>query len=411
MKMIEPFFAFVYKQPNDERIEIDLEPLGYDAWSLDETDAPDNSQWFSIIQHVGSLLNGKPVVAKTRKPFDNRDTVMEVRLDDGRSVFARVVVYRHDDPSPAEMWKRGRLFSEHSVLRWLEANMPSLPVPRVLAFDNVNDLLVTTLMDGLDANHAYPRLSPSAKEHSVTSWATISVRMFRIPVPQRFGGIFEDLLVQSASYLSLSPEHSFETDETTSPVSFFTKAISGRRARSLEVNNAEDQEMLSSRLDRLLEGLKPLIALAEETSYMSRFSLTHRDPRPDNVMLDETSGEVIGIVDWEYNGCMPACLSVGYPTWIRPPIVESPIFRKPDNKMISFFNEPRAERNRLCDLYEKTVKELDEEYYNCIVQGTRLRDALAWIEHWYSDHNGSEMELWVEEHLFGEVESNDHRCA
>ncbi|KAJ7654188.1 hypothetical protein B0H17DRAFT_1214510 [Mycena rosella] len=126
-------------------------------------------------------------------------------------------------------------------------------------------------------------------------------------------------------------------------------------------------------------------------------------------MLHETSGEVIGIVDWEYHGCMPACMSSGYPSWIRPRIVES--YRDPKSKIVSFFNEPRAERNRLSDLYEQTVKELDEEYYHCLVQGTRLRDALAWIEDSYSDLAGFAMERWTKDHLFQDVADTDHRCA
>ncbi|KAJ7492124.1 hypothetical protein FB451DRAFT_517580 [Mycena latifolia] len=236
--------------------------------------------------------------------------------------------------------------------------------------------------------------------------------MFHLPVPQRFGTI-EDPVVHAALYLSISPEHTFDIDKTTNLLSFFTSAIAARRARSLAVNNAEEHEMLCRRLDRLLEGLKPLIILALETWSMLRFALTHSDPRPDNIMLDRTTGEVVGIVDWEYYGCIPACMSAGYPSWIRSPITESPIYRNPKSIMASFFLEPLPERNRLCDLYEKTVKELNggEEYYNCLVQGTRLRDALAWIEARNSDRDGFAMECWAKEHVFNSREDADHRCA
>jgi aminoglycoside phosphotransferase (APT) family kinase protein len=175
--------------------------------------------------------------------------------------------------------------------------------------------------------------------------------MFHLPAPQRFG-MLEDPVVH-ALYLSISPDHTFDIDNTANLLSFFTSAIAARRARSLAVNNAEEHELLCRRLDSLLEGLKPLITFTEEKQYMSRFALTHSDPRPDNIILDETSGEVIGIVDWEYHGCMPACMAAGYPNWIRSPINESPIYRNPKSKMATFFLEPLPERNRLCDLYEK----------------------------------------------------------
>ncbi|KAJ6621466.1 hypothetical protein B0H10DRAFT_2017418 [Mycena sp. CBHHK59/15] len=338
--MDEPFITSLYK-PDNEWIETDLPPLVYDVWSSAERAAPGNAQWLSIIGHAGKLLNEQPVTSKMCKPFDRTNTTM----------FVRILVWRDEDPEdPVETWKRARLFAEFSILHWLEANVSSLPVPHVLVFNDVNGLLVTTLMPGLDTAHMYPRLSTAAKEHSVASWA-------------HWFGMIEDPLVQGCLHLSLSPEHTFDTDNTADLLSFFMSAISTRR------------------LDRLLEGLKPLITLVQDTLYMSHFVLIHRDPCSDNIMLDETSGEVVGIVDWEFNGCMPACMSVEY------------------------------QRNRLSDLYEKTVKEVDEDYYNCLLHGTRLRDALAWIENNFNDHDGFGMERWTEEHLFPTVAEADHRCA
>jgi aminoglycoside phosphotransferase len=87
---------------------------------------------------------------------------MDIELDDGRSAFARVIVYP-DENSATEMWKRTKLFAELSILQWLEANASDVPVPRILAFDDANHLLITTFMSGLDATHAYPRLSASSK--------------------------------------------------------------------------------------------------------------------------------------------------------------------------------------------------------------------------------------------------------
>ncbi|KAJ6490468.1 hypothetical protein DFH09DRAFT_1208599 [Mycena vulgaris] len=386
--MEKPIFVWLYKG-NDKRIELDLEPLVYDEWPPASKSAPVNAQWLSIIQRSSSLLDGK--------------AVMDIQLDNGRSALVRVLVPGRDDDPATQMWKRARLFSEFSILCWLETNAPGLPVPRFLAInddDGVKNLLITTLMPGLDAAHTYPRLSPKAKEHSVISWAPISVLMFRLPVPQQFGLIKP--LYKAISHLSITPEYSFDISETTNLLSFFTSAISSRRAFSLRSNN-EEHEILCKRLDRLLVGLEPLIARMQETPCMSRFALTHSDLRPSNIMLNETNGEV-------YHGCMPACMPVGYPRWIRSPIIESPIYRNPKTTFVSFFNDPQEERIRLSVLYENTVKELDMEYYNCLIQGTRLRDALAWIENSISDPDGFAMECWTEDHLFSNVADADHRC-
>ncbi|KAJ7661527.1 phosphotransferase enzyme family-domain-containing protein [Mycena polygramma] len=332
--------------------------------------------------------------------------VMDVELEDGSSWFVRVAMIDPKEDPTTSMWKRDKLFAELSILRWLADNAPTVPVPRVRAFDEDNRLLITDLMPGLDAQHAYPRLSTSAKENSITSWASLSVLMFHIHVPQQFGMVGDS----SGSYLSIAAGPAFDTDETTDLLSFFASAVESRRTRSLGELDPEECELLSSRLDRLLERLRPLIALAQATPCMSRFALTHRDPRPTNVMLDESTGEVKGIVDWEYYSCMPACMSVTYPSWIRNPIIEAPAYRNPKSLIDSFFLEGRAERNRLSDLYETTVKGLDIEYHECLIEGARLRDALAWIES-YSDSDGYAMERWVEDHLFPSAAGIDHRCA
>jgi hypothetical protein len=194
----------------------------------------------------------------------------------------------------------------------------------------------------------------------VTSWASICAAFFRLPAPQRYG-LIEDPLVQADFYLSLSPGHSFDTSRTTDLPSFFANVIDSRRERALAYLDGQEHKMLCKRLDRLLEGLKPLIALAQDTPYMSRFAQTHGDPRPSNVMLDESSGEVIGIVDWEYYGCLLACMCATYPSWIRSPIAESSVYRNPKTTLISFGLESRGEKNRLADLYEKVATSI----YHC----------------------------------------------
>ncbi|KAJ7141596.1 phosphotransferase enzyme family-domain-containing protein [Mycena filopes] len=392
----------------DEAIPLDLEPLVYDEWT---PSAPGIAGLTPIIERASSLLDGRTQHAHTRKPFSATDAVMDIELDDGRSAFVRTLVFEDEDPARAR-WKRTRLLSEHSILLWFAANAPDVPVPRVLAFNEASGTLVTTLLPGLNALHAYPHLEPAVKERSIISWARISVGLFRLSAPQRPFSAIEDSTLPT-SYHSVSPEHTFTINDDATLLTFFTNAIAARRARSASINNADAQEALSRRLDRLLTRLKPLLALAEETPFLStRFVLTHRDPRASNVLLHETSGEVIGIVDWEYNAAMPACMAAAYPDWIRYSIIESPLYRNPAlaSQFETVYVESRERRNLLCDLYERAVKELDEEYYRCLIFGIRLRDALAWIENSYSDHDGFAMDRWVEDHLSVQTEA-DHRSA
>ncbi|KAJ7660841.1 hypothetical protein DFH06DRAFT_1400223 [Mycena polygramma] len=409
--MDEPMIGPLYK-PNDERVETDLPPLAYDTWSF--TAAPDSGSeedsdselkseeeeedesedgvqlWLSTIELVGVLLNERPVAANAR---NMKKTVLDIRFENGKSVIVRALGGAHEDTVQA--WKVAKLSAELEILRWLEANASNLPVPRVLGFDDVNSLLVTTVMPGMDVFHSYPYLSPAAKEQSVVSWARVAVSMFRIPTPQRFG------MVETPLYLDRSPGQTFATENATDILSSFQGAISARRAHSLTVNNAEAHGTLCSNLDRLLEGLKPFIAQAQDNPSMSRFVLNHTDLNTYNIMLDQTSGEVVGIVDWEYYACMPACMSTGYPSWINASTLDSD---DPDPKFLYFFFEPRAECNRLRELYKKVVQELDEDYYHCLLHGATLRNALSWIEDSDGDDpDGDDMAEWVEDTLFSSV--------
>jgi hypothetical protein len=89
---------------------------------------------------------------------------MDIELAGGGSVFLRALVCRLCDcEDPTDKWECARLSSELSILRWFKANAATVPVPRVLAFDEATCLLVTTRMPGLDAMHSYHRLSPAAK--------------------------------------------------------------------------------------------------------------------------------------------------------------------------------------------------------------------------------------------------------
>ncbi|KAJ7649407.1 hypothetical protein DFH06DRAFT_1331780 [Mycena polygramma] len=411
--MDEPMIGPLYK-PNDERVETDLPPLVYDTWSStvapdsgseEDTDLEEQSEeeedesedgmqlWLSTIELVGVLLNERPVAANAR---NMKRTVLDIQFESGKSVFVRALQDADQAGETVQAWKLAKLSAELEILRWLEANASNLPVPRVLGFDDVNSLLVTTVMPGMDVFHSYPYLSPAAKEASVVSWARVAVSMFRIATPQRFG------MVESPLYLDRSPGQTFTTENATDILSSFQGAISARRAHSFTVNNAEAHGTLCSNLDRLLEGLKPFIAQAQDNPTMSRFVLNHTDLHMYNIMLDQTSGEVVGIVDWEYYACMPACMSTGYPSWINASTLSDA--DDPDPKFLSFFFEPRAECNRLRELYKKVVQELDEDYYHCLLHGATLRNALSWIEDSDEDDpDGDDMAEWVEETLFSSV--------
>ncbi|GAV98678.1 phosphotransferase enzyme family protein [Lentinula edodes] len=267
-------------------VHTDLEPQVYEEWS---TTTNKDIPCTSLIENACCLLDGsksQPIIARARKPFDINNAVLKLHLSD-------CVVFG-------------------------DVSLKSL---------ETKELSVTTVVPGLDAMHAYPRLDALAKERSVTSYAQFV----------------------------------------------------------------------------------PLIAEVIKDPILSRFVLTHQDTRSNNLILEPASGEISGAVDWEYCGCLPAAMAAQYPEWIRPPIDESLQYRNPKDTFLHYTFELKVERERLCDLYEECVKGLDQEFWNCLVLGTRLRDAYTWIALSNGDLDGEAMDRWVTDHLFGSTAN--HRCT
>ncbi|KAJ3915217.1 hypothetical protein F5877DRAFT_82069 [Lentinula edodes] len=211
-----------------------------------------------------------------------------------------------------------------SLLRWFELVAPELLVPRVLAVDDMGELTVTTFVPGLNAMHAYLCLDVLATEHSVLSYAQLTVRMFRIPAPQCFGTSQDlngpTLLQVLGSHIRFSLEHCFDVSESTGLQSFFDGLID----------------------TRLREGLQSLIVEVVKDPTLSRFVPPHQNTRCNNLILETVSGEISGVVDWEYCGCLPAAMAAQYPGWIRPPIDESLQYRNPKDTFLHYTFELKA---------------------------------------------------------------------
>ncbi|KAJ4474240.1 hypothetical protein J3R30DRAFT_3406253 [Lentinula aciculospora] len=344
-------------------VHTDLEPLFYEEWSPIKNDA----SCISLIQSACALDDSisQPITAKARKPFDldnavrsfDSHSVLELQPSDERVVYVRKLSKQSSVTTSQSLsrWYKGRCDSEISVLRWFKRIAPDFPVPRVLAVDKSEELIVTSCIPGLDVLHAYPSLVTSAK-----------------------------YLVLILGFLSIID--CFDVDESTDLQSFFANLINSRRLRSFVYRNkAQDPKshsLLRQRLETLQEALRPVIAeLTDSDPALSscRFVLSHQDLRCNNVPLDPVSGQVMGIVDWEYCASLPAVLAAQFPEWTHQPIMESSLYRNPKDTFLHYAFEPKAERKRLCELYEECVQRLDQEYWRCLMAGSRLRDAYAWV--------------------------------
>ncbi|KAH7868054.1 uncharacterized protein C8R40DRAFT_1241840 [Lentinula edodes] len=127
-------------------------------------------------------------------------------------------------------------------------------------------------------------------------------------------------------------------------LSFFDGLIDSRLLRSSIYHkfNSASHSLLSLRLARLREGLQSLIVEVVKDPTLSRFVPPHQNTRCNNLILETVSGEISGVVDWEYCGCLPAAMAAQYPGWIRPPIDESLQYRNPKDTFLHYTFELKA---------------------------------------------------------------------
>ncbi|KAJ3873487.1 hypothetical protein F5051DRAFT_455942 [Lentinula edodes] len=132
----------------------------------------------------------------------------------------------------------------------------------------------------------------------------------------------------------------FDTDDA----SFFDGLIDSRLLRSSIYHkfNSASHSLLSLRLARLREGLQSLIVEVVKNPTLSRLVPPHQNTRCNNLILETVSGEISGVVDWEYCGCLPAAMAAQYPEWIRPPIDESLQYRNPKDTFLHYTFELKA---------------------------------------------------------------------
>jgi hypothetical protein len=71
-------------------------------------------------------------------------------------------------------------------------------------------------------------------------------------------------------------------------------------------------ESLWNRLDILIS--REITGLPAATL---RIVPAHQDFSSQNVVIDNTTGQITGVFDWEYHALLPAALAADYPSWIE----------------------------------------------------------------------------------------------
>ncbi|KAF8517995.1 hypothetical protein BU17DRAFT_49070, partial [Hysterangium stoloniferum] len=118
------------------------------------------------------------------------------------------------------------------------------------------------------------------------------------------------------------------------------------------------------------------------------FSIKLDDFRLSNIMIDEQSGKVLGLIDFEGTTTAPLWMCAGFPYWLED-----------DENDVDGKNREQA---ALRDIFSETIKaqgEIGEEWLEASEKGLLFRKFAAILDYQIQVWARPSMEKWVDERL------------
>ena len=184
--------------------------------------------------------------------------------------------------------------------------------------------------------------------------------MFRVWTPEKIGSIVAHKPAATSQSLQeptvfigscLGPTIDNQPD---APFSDITQYFGWLFARKSEIISATAQEPAD--LHEALQGLKSLqeytlsLCRTFDATHL-RLVPTHEDLNTHNILCDR-SGEITGIIDWEFHSIKPAVIATSYPPWTSHSGVHCLVETlQQDSRFSSYFLCSSSEGERLREYY------------------------------------------------------------
>lgn len=218
---------------------------------------------------------------------------------------------------------RIKTVNEVATMTWLQQNT-QLPVAKVIRYDaSTNNPLgheftLLQRLPGVAVSEIYDRLPPQLLDSLINqlvdiiqqmhaaSWDGVSGLQFGHDGNVVPGPIVEETFWQQPDVVKYWPEsESVQSLNITGPYECYTDYIAAmvrvyQHAIRLHPSLADMRDMLP-RLDLFVDILSEFPELNK-----TRYFLAHKDLHFANIMCDEASGLITGILDWEFSSIVPA---------------------------------------------------------------------------------------------------------
>ncbi|GJE96009.1 hypothetical protein PsYK624_122020 [Phanerochaete sordida] len=119
-------------------------------------------------------------------------------------------------------------------------------------------------------------------------------------------------------------------------------------------------------------------------------ALAH-DPDDGDVVVHARTGEVAGLLDWEFHALVPRALAAAHPAWLRHDGVHDPRCARAGRWWLA----PRAESAEMLALFEEVVKSKSQAYYEALRSGSGLRSILEWVSEMGTEDYWARLRRWM----------------
>ncbi|KAG6901273.1 hypothetical protein C0995_014325 [Termitomyces sp. Mi166 len=238
----------------------------------------------------------------------------------------------------------------------------------------------------------YGLLDTKAKERVLQDYAHFSLEMFRLNVPQKIGTFVPGISSASSDDVVPAITHSFvfllrAFDDIRDYFDFLLEMK--KHSVTIGGDDGGHLDELRVHMSALLDDLTS----RRSVHSLLRCVLAHEDLNDMNILVDER-GSITGVIDWEYQLIKPAILAAEYPPWLCSDACLDPRFA---DHVFTLWLESPEESERLRNLYLQIVRARDEEYWEALVQGTKLRSCVRWLTYTYAVDKGCiRMKRWMD---------------
>lgn len=105
---------------------------------------------------------------------------------------------------------------------------------------------------------------------------------------------------------------------TTPPVQSVVAVFDGLAERKLASLKADTDAPAQVPFQKVLDALREVVQIGavKLTPSSLRCALAHNNPTPRNILVDVGTGQITGLLEWDYYSIMPAALAARYPDWL-----------------------------------------------------------------------------------------------